>query len=271
MKRKLLSIILSIAITVSFMPVQTYYASAKVKTKATVSTQAGLKKAFKNKSLKTLTIKTSKAKTFTIPTVKHKQVKLVLNAPNGKVKIPKKAKVNELTVKSDKIRLEINNNSISKIKVDADTMIEIAGSTTNPIEIILADGVTVSVVNGTKTANINLKNSQGEEVGVIKAGNEGKIAIDEKGNKIGNESDESIGSGGSSAGGGKSKDKGRKEDSKKDGDSSADASKTDDKDKPSEEEKKPSEEEKKPEQSKEKVTPEPEQRSDTQTPPLSQK
>ena len=86
MKKKLLSIVLSIAMVVTMMPAQTLVVSAAAKTTATVSTQKGLKKAIKSKKLKTLTIKTSKKKSFSIPKGTHSNVDLILDAPKANVK-----------------------------------------------------------------------------------------------------------------------------------------------------------------------------------------
>lgn len=97
MRKKLLSIILSLAMLVTIMPMQTVDVAAKVKTKATVSTQKGLKKALKNKKLKTLTIKTSKKVKFAIPKGVHKKLTLVVNAP--KADVTNKARFKKITVK----------------------------------------------------------------------------------------------------------------------------------------------------------------------------
>ena len=88
MKKKLFSIMLSLAMVIAMMPMQNIEVEAKTKakTKTTVSTQAGLKKALKNKKLKSLTIKTTKRKNFSIPKSKHKKVNLYVDAPNSDVK-----------------------------------------------------------------------------------------------------------------------------------------------------------------------------------------
>ena len=88
MKKKIFSLLLSLAMVVAMMPMQyiNVEAKTKLKTKVTVSTQAGLKKALKNKKLKSLTIKTTKKKNFSIPKGSYKKVYLYVNAPNSDVK-----------------------------------------------------------------------------------------------------------------------------------------------------------------------------------------
>lgn len=193
MKRKLLSVILSIAIVVSFMPMQVCCASAKVNTKATVSTQAGLKKAFRNKSLKTITISTTKERTFKIPSVNHKKVSLIL--------------------KSNTVLSGINKN-ISKITVSRDSKITIKSSLASNIKIIVASGVKADIANKTKSTNITVRNSKGEIVAKIGAGQSGSVTLDKNGAKKIEQKQ-----------GGEKSNSGKKDDPKKDKETSADATK----------------------------------------------
>lgn len=60
-------------------------AQTKAKTSKTVSTQAQLSKALADKSIETITIKTSLAKKFTVPDKAYKAKTLVINAPKATV------------------------------------------------------------------------------------------------------------------------------------------------------------------------------------------
>lgn len=183
MKRKLLSIMLSLAIVVTFMPMQIIDAKEKsktnVKTKATVSTQTGLKKALKNKKLKTLVVKTNKKRNFVIPKGTHKKVKLYVDAPNSDVK--NKAKFKQIIINSiakdtwqeyAKDNILILNASIGHV---------VTSKSSNPKEIRIAnaDGKFTLDVNGQVrkiTVNVN------STVDINVDGDIGQVEVKDKSN-----------------------------------------------------------------------------------------
>lgn len=175
MKKKLLCIALSFALVVTLVSFEALEAPVEAKTKATVSTQSGLKKAVKNKKLKTLTIKTSKNKTFTIPKGNYKNTTIVVNSAKGKINISKKAKVSKVRIvkKNSNIKIKVAG-ELSKINVEKKSNLTISGTTKKNIEVNIlknADNTLVSssvkvLVNAEPNADIELK--KGAEDSIVK-------------------------------------------------------------------------------------------------------
>lgn len=193
MKNKIISILLSLALVVTMMPAQSLVVSAATKTKATVSTQTGLRKALKNKKLKSLTIKTTKKKNFTIPNGTYKNVKLYVNAPNSEIKnsgifkkitikklasdtwtelaknnvlffdtskthvvVSDKAKIKEIRLTKSKSNLTVDvSGNVNKITIAAKTTLDINGSTKDSINVKVLNGTNGTIINSNVKLVIN--------------------------------------------------------------------------------------------------------------------
>lgn len=181
MKKKLFSILLSLTLVVTMMPMQYVDAASKTKAKAkttvTVSTQKGLNKALKNKKLKTLTIKTSKKTNFTIPKGSHSKVSLVVDASKSTIKnygvfskitvnnIAKNtwkeyAKGNSIVVKSSKAHIVVQSTAsvkqISVEKAKSELALEANGPVQNLEVLKKSEIIITGTVSKTKSININI-------------------------------------------------------------------------------------------------------------------
>ncbi|MDO5331879.1 MAG: hypothetical protein Q4E99_04295, partial [Bacillota bacterium] len=164
MKKKLFSILLSLAMVVTMMPMQTVSVAAatKAKTSVTVSTQKGLNKAVKNKKLKTLTIKTSKSKTLTVPNGTHKNVYLVVDAPKSTVKnkaVFKKITIKKIrNLKGHKSYIEYAKNNTIVFNVKAADVGVAKGASIKEAKMTKADSSIKFTVNGElKKVNVDAK------------------------------------------------------------------------------------------------------------------
>lgn len=180
MKRRLLSILVALAVMVTFMPAQTLTvaAASKAKTKATVSTQTGLKKALKNKKLKTLNIRTSKKRSFVIAKGSHKKVSVNYSAANSNIKNSSRFKtitINRLgektwteKAKGNTIALNDSNGRINVLK----------GASVNAIKINKASSVVIDVKGRLTKVNVNAKSAI-----YVNGTPDNEVSIDLSGNK----------------------------------------------------------------------------------------
>lgn len=160
MKKKLLSIMLSLALIATFMPIQTLTVSAasKAKTKQTVSTQAKLDKALKNKKLKTLTIRTKKRTGFTLKKSSHKKLNLNINASNAS--FDNTARFKKITLSKNAFQTWNEHAKGNSITVNAKSSLLTVSRAASITELNMnrKDGSVILDVNGQiKKVNVNSK------------------------------------------------------------------------------------------------------------------
>lgn len=201
MRKKLLSIVLSLALIATFMPMQTVsvVAASKAKTKQTVSTQSKLDKALKNKKLRTLTIRTKKKTGFNLKKGSHKKISVLVNASNAsfdntarfkKITLSKNAfqtwsehargntitvnsKSSLITVSKDAAVSELNlnrkgsavtldvNGQVKKVNVNAKTKITINGAPSKTVLVKLSKKSVGATIANKTSSAIKVKNSKG--------------------------------------------------------------------------------------------------------------